>query len=39
MVVCDTEWTVYDLWYHPASYHEVKLLSIEDVMRIGCLGR
>jgi hypothetical protein len=26
MVVCDTEGTVYDLWYHPASYHEVKSL-------------
>ncbi len=26
MVVCDTEGTVYYLWYHPASYYEVKSL-------------
>jgi hypothetical protein len=26
MVVCDTEGTVYDLWYHPPSYHEVESL-------------
>ena len=24
MVVCDSEGIVYDLWFHPASYHEVK---------------
>jgi len=23
MVVCDGEGVVYDLWFHPASYHEV----------------
>jgi len=30
MVVCDSEGVVYDLWFHPASYHEVRSL------RIGC---
>ncbi len=24
MVVCDSEGIVYDLWFHPASYHEVR---------------
>jgi hypothetical protein len=24
MVVCDSEGVVYDLWFHPASYHEVR---------------
>ena len=23
MVVCDSEGVVYDLWFHPASYHRV----------------
>jgi len=26
MVVCDSEGVVYDLWFHPASYHEVRSL-------------
>ena len=26
MVVCDSEGIVYDLWFHPASYHEVRSL-------------
>jgi hypothetical protein len=26
MVVCDSEGVVYDLWFHPASYHEVRFL-------------
>jgi hypothetical protein len=25
MVVCDSEVVVYDLWFHPASYHEVEV--------------
>ncbi|MGC8677140.1 MAG: hypothetical protein ACP5UF_02860, partial [Hydrogenobaculum sp.] len=24
MVLCDTNGIVYDIWFHPASYHEVK---------------
>jgi hypothetical protein len=28
MVVCDSEGRVYDLWFHPASYHEVRSLRI-----------
>jgi hypothetical protein len=28
MVVCDSEGVVYDLWFHPASYHEVRSLRI-----------
>jgi nicotinate-nucleotide pyrophosphorylase (carboxylating) len=28
MVVCDSEGIVYDLWFHPASYHEVRSLRI-----------
>ncbi|MGC8677797.1 MAG: hypothetical protein ACP5UF_06250, partial [Hydrogenobaculum sp.] len=24
MVLCDTNGIVYDVWFHPASYHEVK---------------
>lgn len=28
MVVCDTEGRVYDIWFHPGSYHEVKALNL-----------
>jgi hypothetical protein len=28
MVICDSEGVVYDLWFHPASYHEVRFLRI-----------
>jgi hypothetical protein len=28
MVVCDSEGVVYDLWFRPASYHEVRSLRI-----------
>jgi len=28
MVVCDSEGIVYDLWFHPASYHGVRSLRI-----------
>jgi hypothetical protein len=28
MVVCDSEGIVYDLWFHPTSYHEVRSLRI-----------
>jgi hypothetical protein len=28
MVVCDEDGMVYDIWFHPASYHEVR--SIEN---------
>jgi len=28
MVVCDSEGVVYDLWFHPASYHEVRSFRI-----------
>ncbi len=28
MVVCDTEGMVYDLWFHPGSYHEVRSLRL-----------
>jgi hypothetical protein len=28
MVVCDSDGIVYDLWFHPASYHEVRSLRI-----------
>ncbi|WP_041309840.1 hypothetical protein [Hydrogenobacter thermophilus] len=31
MVVCDTEGRVYDLWFHPGSYHEVKALRLISV--------
>jgi hypothetical protein len=24
MVVCDEDGIVYDIWFHPASYHEVR---------------
>ncbi|MFN3978601.1 MAG: hypothetical protein ACK4J2_08125 [Sulfurihydrogenibium azorense] len=24
MIICDTKGRVYDIWFHPASYHEVK---------------
>jgi hypothetical protein len=29
MIVCDSEGIVYDLWVHPASYHEVKSVRIK----------
>jgi hypothetical protein len=28
MIVCDRNGIVYDLWVHPASYHEVKSVRI-----------
>lgn len=28
MVLCDTDGVVYDVWFHPASYHEIKSLRI-----------
>jgi hypothetical protein len=28
MVVCDENGMVYDIWFHPASYHEVRSLRI-----------
>jgi hypothetical protein len=34
MVVCDSEGVVYDLWFHPAGYHEVRFL----VDRFGLIG-
>ncbi|MFZ8786977.1 hypothetical protein [Thermocrinis sp.] len=30
MVVCDSEGVVYDLWFHPASYHELWLRFLVD---------
>jgi hypothetical protein len=29
MVVCDENGIVYDVWFHPASYHEVRSLRIK----------
>ncbi len=30
MIVCDRNGIVYDMWVHPASYHEVKSVRISD---------
>jgi hypothetical protein len=32
MVVCDKDGMVYDIWFHPASYHEVRLLRMRHKM-------
>jgi len=32
MVVCYSEGAVYDLWFHPASYHEVRSIRIRQVI-------
>jgi hypothetical protein len=32
MVVCDEDGIVYDIWFHPASYHEVRSLRIRHKM-------
>jgi hypothetical protein len=32
MVVCDENGMVYDIWFHPASYHEIKSLRIRHKM-------
>jgi hypothetical protein len=29
MVVCDEDGMVYDIWFHPARYHEVRSLRIK----------
>jgi hypothetical protein len=39
MVVCDSEGVVYDLWFHPASYHEVwlryRLVAVSESLKYG----
>ncbi len=30
MVVCDSEGIVYDLWFHSASYHEVRFAKVRN---------
>jgi hypothetical protein len=35
MVVCDEDGMVYDIWFHPASYHEVRSLRIRHKMSNG----
>jgi hypothetical protein len=32
MVVCDEDGMVYDIWFHPASYHKVRSLRIRHKM-------
>ncbi len=33
MIVCDRNGIVYDMWFHPASYHEVKFVRIRQVVK------